>query len=294
MANKMANPNLYREEFSTFRPTIKVVDCTIRDGGLMNKWEFTDEIVRDLYLANVAAGVDYMEIGYFTSESYFKRGDVGPWRFCADADLRRIMGDNKTNMKIAAMADIGRVDDSDIPPKSESLLDLIRVACYDYQIDEAIRLANLCVDRGYEVSVNLMAVSKNTVEAIDSALDKIAENCKCQFFYIADSFGSIYGEQVRLLARRYIRKLGQRSGAKYPKIIGYHGHNNQQLGFANSVEGIIEGIEMVDGSYLGMGRGSGNTCLEQVIFLFLFWEYAVVHYPLLLLSNGSLSPPSPF
>jgi len=231
----------------------------------MNKWLFSDELVRDLYQANVAAGVDYMEIGYLTSESYFKRGDVGAWRFCADADLRRIMGNNDTKMKIAAMADIGRVDDCDIPQKSECLLDLIRVACYDYQIDEAIRLANLCVDRGYEVSINLMAVAKNSLEAIDACLDKVAAECKCQYFYIADSFGSIYGEQVRLLARRYLRKLGPGSAAKWPKVIGYHGHNNQQLGFANTVEGVIEGIEMIDGSYLGLGRGSGNTCLEQLL-----------------------------
>jgi 4-hydroxy 2-oxovalerate aldolase len=257
--------DFYRNEFSTFRPTIKVVDCTIRDGGLMNKWQFSDELVRDLYHANVAAGVDYMEIGYLTSESYFKRGDVGAWRFCADADLRRIMGNNDTKMKIAAMADIGRVDDCDIPQKSDCLLDLIRVACYDYQIDEAIRLANLCVDRGYEVSINLMAVAKNSLEAIDACLDKVAAECKCNYFYIADSFGSIYGEQVRLLARRYLRKLGPGSAAKWPKVIGYHGHNNQQLGFANTVEGVIEGIEMIDGSYLGMGRGSGNTCIEQLL-----------------------------
>jgi len=259
---------LYREEFSTFRPSIKVVDCTIRDGGLMNKWQFTDEMVRDVYNANVAAGVDYMEIGYLTSESYFKRGEVGAWRFCADDDLRRIMGNNDTKLKIAAMADIGRVDDADIPMCSDCLLDLIRVACYDYQIDEAIRLSNLCVERGYEVSINLMAVAKNNVDQIEACLDKVAKEAKCQYFYIADSFGSIYGEQVRILTKRYLAKLGPGSGAVVPKVIGFHGHNNQQLGFANTVDGVIEGIEMVDGSYLGMGRGSGNTCLEQLICFF--------------------------
>eukprot|EP01045_Picozoa_sp_COSAG04_P036678 COSAG04_NODE_9032_length_905_cov_4.503722_1_plen_97_part_10 len=64
---------LYREEFYTYRPTTKLIDVTIRDGGLMNKWQFSDELVRSVYRANIAAGVDYMEIGYFTSESYFKR-----------------------------------------------------------------------------------------------------------------------------------------------------------------------------------------------------------------------------
>jgi hypothetical protein len=112
---------LYREEFYTYRPTVKLVDVTIRDGGLMNKWQFSDELVRAVYEANIAAGVDYMEIGYLTSESYFKRTEVGPWRFCADADLRRVIGENKTGLKISVMADIGRVDDCDIPPVRHSL-----------------------------------------------------------------------------------------------------------------------------------------------------------------------------
>ena len=134
---------------------------------------------------------------YLTSESYFKRSEVGPMRFCGYDDLRKVMGNNDTKLKIAAMADIGRVDDQDIPPAKDCLIDLIRVACYDYQIDEAIRLANLCVARGYEVSINLMAVAKNTIEQIDACLDKVAEQCNCHYFYIADSFGSIYGEQAR-------------------------------------------------------------------------------------------------
>ena len=100
---------------------MKLVDVTIRDGGLMNKWQFSDELVRAVYEANIAAGVDYMEIGYLTSESYFKRTEVGPWRFCADADLRRVIGENKTGLKISVMADIGRVDDCDIPPVRHSL-----------------------------------------------------------------------------------------------------------------------------------------------------------------------------
>jgi hypothetical protein len=130
------------------------------------------------------------------------------------------------------------------------------------------RTANLCVERGYEVSINLMAVAKVPVARIDECLAQMAKECTCHYVYIADSFGSIYGEQMRVLTRKYTASLGPGSGAKVPKILGYHGHNNQQLGFANSVEGVIEGIDMVDGSFLGMGRGSGNTCLEQLLCFF--------------------------
>ena len=104
-------------------------------------------------------------------------------------------------IKLAGMADIGRIDPCDIPMKKDSLLDLVRVACYNHQIDEAIELANLCLERGYEVSINLMAVAKNTLAEIDACLEKVAKT-KVHMLYLADSFGSLYGEQVRLLIRR--------------------------------------------------------------------------------------------
>lgn len=92
-----------------YRKEIKVIDCTIRDGGLMNKWQFSDEFVKAVYNGLVEAGVDYMEIGYLSSESAFSRDEVGPWKFCRNDDLRRVVGDNNTDLKLSAMADkIGR------------------------------------------------------------------------------------------------------------------------------------------------------------------------------------------
>lgn len=111
---------------------------------------------------------------------------------------------------------------------SECLIDLIRVACYAHQMDEAIRLANLCVERGYEVSINLMAVAKVPVARIDECLAQMAAECTCHYVYIADSFGSIYGEQMRVLTRKYKAMLGPSSNAIVPKVIGIHGHNNQR------------------------------------------------------------------
>ena len=72
-----------------YRKEIKVMDCTVRDGGLMNNWQFSDEFVRAVYKSCVEAGIDYMEIGYKSSESAFSRDEVGPWKFCDDKDLRR-------------------------------------------------------------------------------------------------------------------------------------------------------------------------------------------------------------
>ena len=72
----------------------------------MNDFRFTEDFVRDLYAANVAAGIDYMEFGYKASKDIFDPKDFGPWKFCEEADLRNIVGDNDTDMKIAVMADV--------------------------------------------------------------------------------------------------------------------------------------------------------------------------------------------
>ena len=97
-----------RGSLLSYRPDIKVVDATLRDGGLVNDFRFTEDFVRDLYAANVAAGIDYMEFGYKASKDIFDPKDFGPWKFCEEADLRNIVGDNDTDMKIAVMADVGR------------------------------------------------------------------------------------------------------------------------------------------------------------------------------------------
>lgn len=240
-----------------YRKEIKVMDCTIRDGGLMNKWQFSDEFVKAVYNGLVESGVDYMEIGYISSERAFSRDEVGPWKFCDNKDLKRIVGDNDTNLKLSAMADIGRIDFDDIPPASESVLDMIRVACYVHQVDKAVALAEHCMDKGYETTINLMAVSKVNEPDLDEALRDIAKS-KVPVFYIVDSFGSLYSEQIEHLARKYKKAL---SG----KTIGIHAHNNMQLAMSNTVTAIIEDCNFLDATILGMGRGAGNCPLEILV-----------------------------
>lgn len=240
-----------------YRKEIKVIDCTIRDGGLMNKWQFSDEFVKAVYDGLVEAGVDYMEIGYLSSESAFSRDEVGPWKFCDNKDLKRIVGNKKSTIKLSAMADIGRIDLDDIPQAKDSLLDMIRVACYAHQVDKAVALAEHCMEKGYEVTINLMAVSKVNETDLDEALSDIAKS-RVPIFYIVDSFGSLYSEQIEHLARKYKKAMPD-------KIIGIHAHNNMQLAMSNTVTAIIEDCNYLDATILGMGRGAGNCPLEVLI-----------------------------
>ena len=145
----------------TYRPELKVLDCTIRDGGLINNHQFDDEFVRAVYRACVEAGIDYMEIGYKASKKIAARDKFGAWKFCDEDDVRRIVGDNPTHLKLSVMADAGKSDwHTDILPKDQSVLDVIRVAFYVHQVAEAIDMIKDAADKGYEVTANLMAVSR--------------------------------------------------------------------------------------------------------------------------------------
>jgi 4-hydroxy 2-oxovalerate aldolase len=240
-----------------YRQDIKVMDCTVRDGGLMNNWKFSDDFVRSVYNACVEGGIDYMEIGYKSSEKAFSREENGPWKFCEEKDVRRIVGENKTNTKLSVMVDIGRVEIENILPKSKSVIDMIRVAAYLHQMDKAIRMAEQCLDKGYEASINLMAVSKVNERDLDEALSDVARS-KVPIFYLVDSFGSMYCEQIELIAKKYKEVLKG-------KHIGIHAHNNMQLAFSNTITAVIHGCNMLDATLLGLGRGAGNCPIEILI-----------------------------
>ncbi len=243
-----------------FRPGIKVVDCTVRDGGLMNKWQFDNDFVREVYQANTEAGVDYMEIGYLSSEKSFSREEFGPWKFCAEKDLQKIIGDQEKKIKLSAMADIGRIDYDDIPQCCDSALDMIRVACYVHQVDKAVDLAHHCIDKGYETTINLMAVSTVGPRDLNEALEDLNKS-RVPIIYLVDSFGAFYSEDIDALSKKYMERLPG-------KTIGIHTHNNQQLAFANTISAIINGIDYLDASLYGIGRGAGN-CPAELLLSFL-------------------------
>ena len=250
----------HKGDLLSVRKDIRVVDATIRDGGLCNDFRFEDKFVKDLYEANVKAGVDYMEFGYKASKEIFKEDDFGKWKFCNDADIRKIVGDNKTKLKIAVMADVGRTDfEKDIIPKKDSPIDMVRIATYIHSIHAAVEMIEDCAKKGYETSINIMAVSKAKTEDIITALEILGQS-PVNAFYIVDSYGSLYPEQSRKLAEMYCEIAD-----KYGKSVGIHAHNNQQLAFANTIEAMTQGVSYLDATVDGMGRGAGNCALELLL-----------------------------
>ena len=244
----------------TYRPEIKVLDCTIRDGGLINDHFFEDGFVKAVYDACVAAGIDYMELGYKADKKFFSTDEFGPWKFCTEDDIRRIVDDNPTDLKLSVMADAERTDyHNDILPKEQSVLDMIRVATYIHQIPVAIDMVNDAHDKGYETTVNLMALSTVNERELGEALDALAAS-PVGTVYVVDSFGSLYSEQVRESTNFFLEKLKPAG-----KEVGIHMHNNQQLAYGNTIEGLIAGANLIDATINGMGRGAGNCSTELLI-----------------------------
>ena len=251
------NPNLI-----SYVPNLKVLDCTLRDGGLVNDFYFTDEFVSALYQANQKAGVDYMEFGYKASKKIFSPDRFGKWKFCDEESIRAIVGENNSDLKISVMADVGRCDyKTDIIPKADSVIDTVRVATYVNAIPTAIDMIQDAKHKGYEVTANIMAVSKVNGEDLKNSLELLGQS-DVDVIYLVDSFGSFYPEQIRRLTDQYMEVA-----EKYGKKVGIHSHNNQQLAFANTLEAMNkgQGATYLDATVSGLGRGAGNCHLEGLL-----------------------------
>jgi 4-hydroxy 2-oxovalerate aldolase len=245
-----------------YRPEIKVCDCTIRDGGLANDSHFEVETVRAVCRAACAAGVDYVELGYRNSKGMFDPAEFGRWRFCDEEDLRRATdGIERNGTKICIMQDAHKAKAEDILPADASVVDMIRVATYVKDIDKAIHLANTATAKGYETTINIMAISHEGDQFLDEALAQIEAETKVLAVYVVDSFGALYSEVVDY----YVQKFQQHIKTKE---VGVHMHNNQQLAFANTIQGIIKGANYLDGTLFGLGRGAGN-CPTELLLSFL-------------------------
>lgn len=244
----------------TYRPEIKVLDCTVRDGGLMNDHNFDLPFVQAVYAADVAAGVDYMEVGYKANGKLFSRSQYGTWKFCAEDDLRRAIGDQKNGTRIAVMADAERTDyRTDILPREKSVVDLVRVATYIHQIPAALDMIEDAHNKGYETTINVMALSTVPESEMETTLEILVKS-PVDAIYVVDSFGTLYSEQIRDFIRRF-----QKHTLPAGKEIGIHTHNNLQLAFANTIEAIVMGANYVDASIAGLGRGAGNCPMELVL-----------------------------
>jgi 4-hydroxy 2-oxovalerate aldolase len=232
------------------------VDCTFRDGGHLNKWDFPGVLVGDTYTASSRAGIDIFEMGYRVAPSMEGYARLGPWAKCTDEFLRQEFGDKPSGVPLAVMVDAGRVRLEDIGPRRDSPVSMIRIATYFKTLEQAIDLVSAVSERGYETSLNLMAIGRYSPAELEEAKGRLAA-AKVRRIYCADSFGSFFPEKVKFLIAQ-LREIGNVE-------VGFHAHNNLQMAFANTLAALEAGAGWIDATVYGMGRGVGNLPLEILV-----------------------------
>jgi len=233
----------------------KILDCTIRDGGYLNNWRFDKRMVREVYRALSKSGIDVIEIGFRGTDKYFNRNEFGIWRFTDLADLKETIG-GISGAKLAIMGDYGKVDIDDFSDDYREYVDLIRIAVHKDGTFKAIEMLEKLKDKGYRVSLNAMGITGYT-EAELAELARALEDSSIDYLYIADSYGSILPDQMKSLIEPF-------SGLPRT-MIGFHPHNSLQMAFANTLEAIKLGVDMIDSTIYGMGRGAGNLPTEVIL-----------------------------
>lgn len=244
-----------------FRKELKVLDCTIRDGGLINNYQFADELVKAVYRAACDSGVDIIELGKKLAVSdEYTREKYGKWNFCDDDDLKMVIDSCESDYRplIAVMFDVGRVDIHALQPADQSPIDMIRTACYVPDADKAIDMAKRSKDLGYQTTINIMAPSAAIRTDLIEALEEVSKADEVDYLYLVDSYGAYYSEQVTDYLNLYKEYCPN-------KELGFHAHNNQQLAFANTQQAIIDGVNLLDATINGIGRGAGNCNLELLL-----------------------------
>ena len=230
--------------------SIQVLDCTIRDGGYLNEWDFSPQMVRDVYRRLSQAGIDYFEIGFRDA-----KGSTPLWRRCPEDELVKVKQGIR-GAKIVVMVDFGKAGPDDFLPASESIIDMVRIAVHKNKVPQALDLAQQIKSKGYMVSVQLMGYPQYD-DPERQELFRWLVNCPLDYVYVADSYGSLLPDQVEQL----IRPLVSLEGFE----VGFHPHNNLQLAFANTLQAIKSGVHIVDTTLYGMGRGAGNLATETLL-----------------------------
>lgn len=244
---------------------IKLLDCTLRDGGYVNEWNFGRSVISKISNKMIQAGVDVVELGYLSTKNV---GNPSLARFDSVADVRRAYARSKgEEQSYAVMINYGEYCD-DLLPVAEESAPIIRVAFHKKDLDGAFFLFEQLEAKGYHYFIQPMGAQNYSDEEYVHLI-KRASGLKPDGFYIVDSFGVMELKNFRRLL--FLADNNLREGI----LLGYHSHNNLQQAYSNSkymVEQSLEHDIIIDASVFGMGRGAGNLNIE------LFAEYLNMNY----------------
>ena len=240
---------------------IKILDCTLRDGGYYNNWDFSNEVVTDYLKTMSIVGVDYVELGF---RSFQSKDFKGPTWYTTDSYLKSLS--IPKNITIGVMVNAyelishrsGYVKATKLMFKlaKDSKVKFVRLACHFNEFNETAKICKLLKHMGYVVTINLMQISEQSKEKILSITKQIKE-IGLDVLYFADSLGAMDPSDISNL----IKTL--RKNWKGP--LGIHTHNNLGKAVANSLAAIHLGVQWIDSTVTGMGRGAGNAQTEYLL-----------------------------
>lgn len=244
------------------KTNVKILDCTLRDGGYYNKWDFDRDTV-DRYLTAVkASSVDVVELGF---RSLPKNTFMGPYVYTTDEFINHldlpdgpiygVMIDGKEfiNNSDNLLSPINKL----FQIQEKSPITLVRIAINFNHVLESESIAKQLKDLGYLVSLNMMqAHGKSEKDYIETAKSISSWNV-VDVLYFADSLGNMIPEDVQKICQ--LLKKGTQG------TLGIHTHNNKNLALINSMTAVENGVTWCDGTITGMGRGAGNASTESLI-----------------------------
>lgn len=235
---------------------IKLLDCTLRDGGYYNNWTFEKKVVEKMIASLQECNIDYIEIGYrslhgenfkTSKEDFLKQLKIDKKaNFACMIDVKEYVSNKKLNKQEL---------EKSFPLRENNLIDTCRIATTNENLSYALESIDFMREKGYIVIVNMMGVNLLDEMQIRKACRAIAAH-DVTALYFADSFGNLHPEQVEKMAKIFI----DNSKAS----IGFHAHDNQSLAFSNTIQAIKSGVTFIDSTFLGMGRGAGNLKTEQI------------------------------
>ncbi|MFC0179614.1 aldolase catalytic domain-containing protein [Thorsellia kenyensis] len=240
---------------------IKVLDCTLRDGGYYNSWDFPAEVVNEYLIAMELCGVDVVELGFRSS---INNGFKGPNAFTTEAYLSSLI--IPESLKIAVMINASELINGSTQieiieklmplQKDKSRVDIVRLACHMDEFYLIFPVIEKLKELGYEVIINIMQIAESSYINIEK-LAKAAKECDFNVLYFADSMGSLNPSDVQKIIKS-LRKYWENE-------IGIHTHDNKGLALSNTLVAIQNKVHWVDSTVTGMGRGPGNAKTEELM-----------------------------
>ena len=239
---------------------IKVLDCTMRDGGYYNNWDFPKAVVESYVSAMSSAGIDIIEIGLRSlKNSSFK----GAYAYCTDDFLSTLVVPEPIKLGVMINgAEIVGLDEQESVLKKlfpnhadDSPVDLVRIACHVHEFNEALPACAWLKERGFLVGFNLMQVAEREKEEVE-ALALSASRYDIDALYFADSMGSMTPQKTAEIISWF--------RTYWKGEMGVHTHDNMGLALSNTLTAIENGITWIDSTVTGMGRGPGNARTEEV------------------------------